>query len=382
MIRSLRAFVLHLPSLGIGLTFMTLSILFGSWLARLPEIQARLSLSEGQLGLALLGLPFGSLTAAPLAAWLLKRVPTGSAASWSTLVACTLIVFPPLANNIWTLMASLALLGLAVGTMNVSINTAAAGIEKAYRIRIMSLCHGMFSLGAMIGAGSSGLIAMADVPLLYHLSGVAILLLSLQVLIRPILLELPNEEAEEAAFAMPPRAVWGIALIGFCIMMGEGTIADWSAVYLTKTLQSNPFVAGLGYAGFSLAMAMGRFYGDMIRQVIPAKQLLLLGSLIGAAGLALALVVPVPALAVLGFSIAGLGFSTLVPILFSAGANAPGVAPGVGVAAVASAGLLGILLAPPLIGFISEYLGLRVGLALVVAMALFAAYLSKRVKID
>jgi MFS family permease len=90
---------------------------------------------------------------------------------------------------------------------------------------------------------------------------------------------------------------------------------------------------------------------------------------------------PQPALAVLGFTIVGLGFSTVVPLLFSAAAKMPGLAPGTGIAAVASAGVVGFLIGPPLIGFIGEHFGLGTGLGLVSVLALIAAGIAAKVRI-
>ncbi len=374
MIRVLRTFTLHLPSLSVGLTFMTLSILFGSWLARLPEVQAGLMLSEGQLGLALLGLPLGALTIMPLAGWLIERLTTGRAMTIATLAFCALIPLPAFATNLWTLMGALYIVGLANSFMNVSMNAAAAAVENHYRLAIMSACHGMFSLGAMIGAGSSGLVAAAGISLQGHLIGLALLMVGLQLLLRPVTSALPHSSSSGgSSFALPPRSIWGLALVGFCIMIGEGAVADWSAIYLKNVLSSGPFVASLGFAGFSLAMALGRFAGDGIRQALGARRTIFGGSLLGAAGMGIATLIPSPATAVLGFTIVGMGFSAVVPLLFSAAAKTPGVSPGNAIAAVASSGVVGFLIGPPLIGFIGEYYGLGLGLGFVAFLALVSA---------
>ena len=373
MIRTLRVFTFHLQSLSVGLTFMTLSILFGSWLARLPEVLAGLGLSEGQLGLALLGLPLGALTITPLAGWLIGRLSAGRAMMLATLAFCALIPLPSFATSQWGLMGALYIVGLANSLMNVSMNAAAAAVESHYRLAIMSACHGMFSLGAMIGAGSSGLIAAAGIPLQGHLIGLALLMVGLQLLLRPIIATIPHSSKGGSGFTIPPKSIWGLALVGFCIMIGEGAVADWSAIYLRNVLQSGPFVASLGFAGFSLAMALGRFAGDSIRQALGNGRTVVAGSLLGATGLCTAVLIPHPVAAVLGFTIVGIGFSTVVPLLFSAAARTPGVAPGTGIAAVASSGIVGFLIGPPLIGFIGEHYGLGFGLGFVAVLALMSA---------
>ncbi|MCB9291027.1 MAG: MFS transporter [Lewinellaceae bacterium] len=381
MIRTLKAFALHLPSLSVGLTFMTLSVLFGSWLARLPEVQAALALSEGQLGLALLGLPLGALALTPFAGWLMNRIHTGRAMALSTLLFCASLPFPSFAQSQFALMGSLFVVGLANNFMNISMNAAASAVEGQYGITIMSTCHGMFSLGAMIGAGSAGLVAAAGIPLQNHLVAVALLMVGLQILLRPVILALPDSPSEGSSFTLPPRALLGLVFIGFCIMIGEGAVADWSAIYLRNTLLADPFAASLGYAGFSLAMALGRFAGDGIKVRFGAARLIATGSLLGAGGLGMAILAPSPIAAVAGFTLVGLGFSTVVPLLFSSAAKTPGVAPGTGIAAVASSGVVGFLIGPPLIGGIAEHFGLSTGLGIIAFLALVSSFIGRKLKI-
>lgn len=378
MIRTLKAFALHTPSLSVGLVFMSLSLLFGSWIARLPEVQSRLGLSEGTLGLALLGMSIGALISTPVSGWLMNRMSTGKATILSTLLLAIAFVFTPYASNFWMLFGLLILLGLANGFMNVSMNTAAASLEKNYRISIMSTCHGMFSLGGMIGAGSSGLVASLDIPLSIHISVVAGLVVLLSLAIRPMLLQVPDVGRQGGpALVLPSRGLARLVLIGFCVMLGEGAVADWSAVFLKNYRDSGPLLAGMGFAAFSLAMAMGRFLGDGFALQLGSGRVVRYGSLIGAAGMLLAVVVPFSAAAILGFFLVGAGFATIVPILFSQASKEAGATPGTAIASVATGGIIGFLVGPPLIGFIGEVAGLSAGFTFLALLALTASLLAR-----
>ncbi|MCB0619693.1 MAG: MFS transporter [Saprospiraceae bacterium] len=378
MIRTLKAFALHTPSLSVGLVFMSLSLLFGSWIARLPEVQSRLGLSEGTLGLALLGMSIGALISTPLSGWLMNRMSTGKATILSTLLLAIAFVFTPYASNFWMLFGLLILLGLANGFMNVSMNTAAASLEKNYRISIMSTCHGMFSLGGMIGAGSSGLVASLDIPFSIHISVVAGLVVLLSLAIRPMLLQVPDVGRQGGpALVLPSRGLARLVLIGFCVMLGEGAVADWSAVFLKNYRDSGPLLAGMGFAAFSLAMAMGRFLGDGFALQLGSGRVVRYGSLIGAAGMLLAVVVPFSAAAILGFFLVGAGFATIVPILFSQASKEAGATPGTAIASVATGGIIGFLVGPPLIGFIGEVAGLSAGFTFLALLALTASLLAR-----
>ena len=82
----------------------------------------------------------------------------------------------------------------------------------------------------------------------------------------------------------------------------------------------------------------------------------------------------------MGFTLVGLGFSCVVPVLFSAAARVPGVAPGTSIAAVTGLSYTGFMLGPPLIGFIADEFDLGVGLGLVVVLSLFSIFISRFIR--
>lgn len=360
---------------------MTMSLLFGSWIARIPEVQATLGLSEARLGFALLGMSLGGMLGTSLAGSTLSKIGTAPGTLAGTLFLCLMYITPALAWDSWSLMGSLLLIGIGTGYTNVAMNGLAANIERRENIQILSTCHGMFSLGGMIGAGLSGLTASLGVSLLAHISGMILILVLLQMLLRPALLSIPDvgdRKQSSTPWLKAPRALYLLAFIGFCIMLAEGAIADWSAVYMSKTLQSGPAMAAMGFAGFSLAMAVGRFTGDALANKLGAANLVRFGSWIGVAGLALAIAVPHPVAALMGFTLAGAGFSSIVPILFSMSARIFPDNPGGGIAIIAAGGIVGFLVGPPFIGFIAELIGLRWALGFVLLLCAVAAILAQR----
>jgi fucose permease len=158
--------------------------------------------------------------------------------------------------------------------------------------------------------------------------------------------------------------------------MAEGAMGDWAAVFLREYRRAGIDSAATGFAGFSLAMTAGRFAGDWMRQRWGAPVLLRGGGLAAAVGMTMALTMPGLALSVLGFTLFGLGLANMIPILFGAAGRARGIAPGLGIAAVATTGYAGLLAGPPLIGLTAELVGLRLALVAIVcgvlALAVFA----------
>jgi MFS family permease len=162
-------------------------------------------------------------------------------------------------------------------------------------------------------------------------------------------------------------------------MMAEGSMLDWTAVYLHRILNADASLAALGFSAFSVAMAAGRFAGDRLRQKFGAAALVSLSAALAAAGLIVAVAVPQVLFAIVGFGLCGLGLSNAVPVLYSAAGNLPGGSAGSGVAAVATLGYAGFLVGPPLIGFSAQLVSLGFGLTLVGVGCAVVALLARRV---
>jgi MFS family permease len=353
---------------------------FASWVVRIPTVQEKLSLSEGPLGVVLLGGVAGSLLSMPFAGWLVSRLgsrPMVATSAFLTSLALPLLAFT---SNMPLLVLAFVLLGITVGALDVSMNAQAVAVEKEYGRPIMSSFHAAFSFGGLAGAASGGFAASLGVGLAPHLLGVAILTAVATFPAYRALLPASTDVAGEGpAFARPIRALAGLGVIAFCVLLGEGAMADWSAVYLSGTLETGPGFAAAGYAAFSLTMAAGRLIGDRLTQRLGPVTLVRSGGALAALGLGLSLTVGQPAVALIGFACAGAGFSIVFPVALSAAGRAKDAAPGPAIAAVSTAGYFGFLVGPPAIGFLAEAVGLGAALYVVVLLSATIAVLSRTV---
>jgi fucose permease len=184
-----------------------------------------------------------------------------------------------------------------------------------------------------------------------------------------------------AVLAWPSRALLGLGALAFLALMAEGAMGDWAAVFLREYRSAGMDGAATGFAGFSLAMATGRFGGDWVRRRWGAPILLRAGGLAAAVGITIALIAPGLVVSVLGFTLFGLGLANMIPVLFGAAGRTRGMTPGLGIAAVATTGYAGLLAGPPLIGMTADLVGLRLALVTilcgVLAIAAFAGIVSK-----
>ena len=352
------------PRVATFLVFSVNGAMIGSWIAHIPWLQDHLGISKGTLGLCLLCMAAGALVSMPLTGHLLDRRPSASVTRWSTLVFCLMLPLPLLATNPYVLGAILFVFGASSGAMDVSMNAHGVAIQETLDRPVMSSFHGGWSVGGFVAAGLAGLAAAAglDPRVESLIVGVGLLLLSVWITSR-----LGSASAHSSAgqgLALPTRAVLLIGGLCFLVMLTEGAIGDWSGIYLRHDTGASSAAAATAFTGFSLGMAVARLSGDAVNVRLGAVTLLRGGTALVAITLGAVLVVGQTIPAVIGFALCGLGIANAVPLLFTAAGQID--PPGPSLAAAFTLGYTGFIVGPPVIGLLSDHVGLPQTLALVV----------------
>jgi len=396
--------------------FVMLGVADGVWLARIPAIKHGLNLSDGVLGVALLATPAGALLAAAVAGRLVDRFGSARPMPLAGVAVALLPVAFGLANSLTALMVALLAFGVAAGLLDVAMNAQAVRVERGYRRPLFSSFHACYSFGGLAGALLGGLFAWAGVGPAPTFTAVGVPMAVLAVISSRGLLR--GAEAQSAAgstaagdpgaaggrpagarSAGPCRAAEGAAgrstqdrpvaatrgraasariialgVLAFCSLLGEGAAGSWSAVYLRDNLGTSAGFAALGYAAFSVMMAVGRLFGDrLVARFGPARVVSACG-LVAGAGLGAGLISAAPAGALIGFALFGAGLSCTFPQLLSAAGNVASLPAGRGIARVAGSGYLGFLCGPVLIGGCASLAGLRLAFGLPVILMLVVAF--------
>jgi MFS family permease len=355
--------------------------LFASIFSRLPAIQERVDIGDGALGLALLCSMVGLLSSQIVTGPLITRRGSRPLVIIGGLGYALGLVPVALAGSWGMLAASFLFVGFLNGVLDVSMNTHGLTVEKQLGRPILSTLHAAFSFGALGGAAVGGLVAAAGVGVEAHLftvaaAGVVAILAAGRFLLPPG----ADATPEGPMFAVPSRALLLVGAFAFCVLLSEGAINDWSAVYMESELGASEGAAAAGLVAFSLTMGIGRLFGDRLNTALGPVRLARGGGALAAVGIGIALLAQEPLLAAFGFGCAGLGLSGLFPIALRAAA-AKGEVAGPSVAAVSAGGYLGFLAGPPTIGGISEVAGLRVGLLLLVVLCCVVTFLSSAVRV-
>ncbi|MBI3770209.1 MAG: MFS transporter [Deltaproteobacteria bacterium] len=350
---------------AVNVIFFMNGAVLASWIPHIPEIKSAHGLRDGALGLVLLCMSAGAILAMPIAGSVIGRLGSRRMTTIAAIAFALALPLPIVSPTVPLLAIALFTLGALNGTLDVSMNAQALAVERRYGRPIMSSFHALFSLGGLVGAGIAAMAMASGIGRVAHVLIVsAIATAAMATAARRLMTPPPELANQPPTFAWPSRALLELGSLAFLGLLAEGAMADWSAVYLRDSLQTAPSIAAMGFAAFSLAMAVGRFSGDRLVGRFGPAQVLRTSSALAAIGLGLALAIGRPLFAVIGFGTVGFGIANIIPILFSSVGNVPGVATGAALSAVATTGYFGFLAGPVLIGLTAELTGLPLGLTL------------------
>ena len=361
---------------AVSVTFLITGAVVGTWAPRLPAIVNRLGLSPTTLGFALVGPTIGALIGMPLAGAIVSRFGSRAVTRIAVVAQCAALTGVALAPSLALLVAALFVLGVTNGSVEVSMNTQAVGVERAYGRAIMPVFHGAFSVGALLGAAGAAWAASAGWSPTRHFAVAALLLGVLGLACSPMLLVDRGGAQHGPRFARPSARLAIFGVIGFCCLVCEGATSDWGAVFLNHVRGAPQGLAAAGYACFSFAMALGRFAGGRVTDRLGPTAIGRIGGALAALGMAIVLLVPSTFSGFVGFALTGLGLSSVLPNMLSLAGRGDEHAAGLAIAAVSTMSYLGLLAGPPIIGGIAGLVGLTGGLVVVVVLCSAVALLS------
>lgn len=358
---------------AVSIVFFILGASTGIWAVHIPIVQARLGIDPGILGLALLVLAVGAISGMLASGWILARHGSRPPTAILALLLPIAGAVPLVSGTTPFLFVSVLAFGLALGGLDVAMNTQASEVEAARGRPSMSAFHAFYSLGGLAGAAVGAGVIAAGWGDGTGGVGAAVCLLAAAV---PAASNLwPSERPVDVGpgFTLPNRAALGLGAIVFLCFATEGAVVDWSALYLTRVKLSTATLAAAGFGAFSVAMTVVRLIGDGVVARVGEVPTVFLGGTLVALGIAVAVVAPWPLVAALGFGLVGVGAANIVPVVFSAASRIPGMPPSLGIAAVVTLAYTGFLVSPPILGFVASAWGLTASLVLVGLMGVAMA---------
>jgi predicted MFS family arabinose efflux permease len=373
--------------LATQLIFFVCGLGMASWAPMVPYAKDRLALNDADLGLLLLMLGAGAMLMMPTSGWLVGRFGSRIVIAGAVLIMALALPLLLLLSSTIPMAIALFVFGSGVGAVDVAMNAHGVQVQNLYDKPIMSSLHGLFSVGGLFGSLGLGFLIKLGLNPFYAISSIAALMILIaitqyrhlfsadveqQVATRfSIVSEQPTQGKQR--FGWLQSSVLFLGVMCFAIFLAEGAVLDWSAIFLRDVKGIEPELAGLGYAAFSVAMATMRLVGDKLVARLNSITVVVGGSLLGAAGLLIAILSPWVYGALLGFVLLGLGAANIVPVFFSAAGKLPGVAPTVSLSAITTIGYTGLLTGPALLGFIAQQFSLSTALGFLALLLVIVA---------
>lgn len=361
--------------------FLAQGLCFSSWASRIPDIKETFDVHYAfYWGLVLFLIPVGKFIAIPLAGYLVSKLGSRIMVQVSILGYGLSLFCIGMASHIAVLGVCLFFFGVFWNLCDISLNTQAIGIERLYGKTIMATFHGGWSLAACLGALIGFIMIVMDIAPFYHFSLIAVIIVLITLASRGFLQEdapaPPKEEPvtkePKRTFKMPEKLLLQLGVVGLFALIVESAMFDWSGIYFESVLEV-PKSLQIGFLVFMVMMTAGRFLTNYAYNLWGKKNVLLIaGSLIFIGFLTSSLLGDIFSSMTLkviinsiGFMLVGLGISCMVPTIYSFVGAKSKTPVGIALTILSSISFIGSLIAPLLIGAITQVFSIRYAYLLV-----------------
>lgn len=360
--------------------FFIFGFALAAWAPIVPFVKERAGLDAAVLGLVLLCLGTGSLIAMPPAGALAARHGCRKVLIGSLLLICATLPALSLVRSTWLIGVTLFCFGAVLGAMDCTMNMQAVMVERDSGKAMMSGFHGFYSIGAFAGAATmTALLSIGAAPWSACLAIVVVILCLFALSSRHWRTDRVSQDAP--IFAVPRGVVLFIGTLCLIVFLAEGSILDWSAVFLHEQRGVAVSHAGLGFAVFSSTMTVTRLLGDGLVQRLGRVRTVALGGVCAFAGFLMATLMPSWEAALAGYALVGLGCANIVPVLFSLAGQQKDMPVSLAIPAITTMGYAGVLAGPALIGFLAQSTSLMTAFTAVAISMLLVATSARWLKV-
>lgn len=345
--------------ISIGVYFFLSGFCFAAWTSRIPTIKAIFDLNDAQLGSLLLLMPFSSLAGLPVSGWLVSRFNSrGPLIAALILLALSLVVIG-IAPSVFVLGIGMCLFAFHSRILGIAINAQALSLQKQFEKKIFGSFHGLWSTGGIASVGVSTLFVARGAALEWHMLTICAVALTAGAIAYPYLLR--NDKSTTANKLMLGKPEPLIVLLGLLIFLAsicEGGMFDWNSVYFREVVGVELFT--LGYLTFMICMALSRFATDWFIEQIGMKSTFTISAILIVAGIAISILYPSFWICLIGFCLVGLGTAAIVPMTFLLASTVEKYSAPVTISIVATYGIVGVFIGPPLVGYLAHAFDLRI----------------------
>jgi MFS family permease len=361
---------------ALSVFFFISGFCFSSWASRIPSIKLTFDMNEAELGSFLFILPICSLIGLPISGWLISKYDSRYLLISGFLIYIFSLLGVGYASNIQLLTVTVCFFAFGLRAINISMNTQAIQLQKRYRKTINGSFHGIWSFGGLCGILIATTMIYFDITMFVHLAVVVVFALILSLSAFSYLLKNDRETVgNKLRLGSPDKFIFYTGLVVFCAAVCEGGIYDWSSVYFREVINAELFT--LSYLVFMIAMTILRFFTDVLTNLLGMKKLFLISASVVVFGVLILIIFPNFYLALVGFFITGLGVASIFPMSFSLASHSKKYAPGLAISIVGTYATVGVLLAPPFVGYVAHLFSLNLAFLIFVGAAFLLIIFSR-----
>lgn len=351
---------------------------FTSWASLIPFLRQQLQIQDDHLGFLLLAVGLGALIMMMLAGSIAGRLGCRRSltiAGLAIAVVLNVLCYVP-AYAAALVMA--VLLGSSLGLLDVVVNINGILIERKVHKRLMSGLQAMWSLGNFAGAAFfASMLHLGFYWKIVMIAGAVFIGLCV-CFFAPHLHEERQAFGKGASLVLPKGKIVLIGLVCTIAFLVEGSINDWSGVFMTTEKGIDISQSGLGLTLFTASAFLARLLGDSLTMHFGPLLLLALSLPAAFAGFLGILLISGGPLLFASYILIGVGCANTVPIFYSSLGTQKDMPVADAVAAVSTIGYAGILLAPAVLGFIGRAFSLTASFTLVTALLVIMSIMAMR----
>jgi MFS family permease len=343
--------------------FFVSGICFATWASRIPTIKSQFNFNEAELGTILLAMPIASLLGLPVSGFLVARFDSRVPLAFAFLALAVSLAAIGFAQNAVVLVASICLFSFSLRILNISMNTQALTLQKLYPRKINGSFHGLWSTGGIVGVGFSTLMVSENVSMHLHLTIVAILTLIITVISYQFLIRNDRSASgNKLQLSKPDPYIVYLGLLAFLSAICEGGMFDWNGIYFKEVVGEEIFT--VGYLLFMISMAISRFASDYIVERFGMPATYIISACFIFLGITTAVLFPTFWPVLVGFCLTGFGTASIIPVTFLLAGGSKKYSAGTAISLIATYGIVGMLIGPPIVGYIAHATSLRVSFIL------------------
>ncbi|MFY0686042.1 MAG: MFS transporter [Cyclobacteriaceae bacterium] len=356
--------------------FFLLGFGFSSWASRIPNIKEMLGLNEAELGSILIAMPISSLVGIPVSGWLVSKFDSRVPMIIGVVVQCICLIGIGFVNSVSALVGFVFFYAFFVRIGNIAANTQAIFIQKQFEKKINGSFHGLWSVGGIMGILLTSFMVSLEMSTSTHfmIASGTIILISI-ISYSFYLVGDKSTQPSKLQLGKPDPQIVSLGILIFCAAICEGGMFDWSGIYFKEVVGAEIFT--LGYLIFMAFMAFSRFFSDRLIDRIGMKKLFIFSAICLAGGLAIAVAFPNFWMAMIGFSIVGIGTASIVPMTMLLAGNHKKYSPGVALSIISTYGIMGVFIGPPVIGYLAHLMNLGISFLFVAGIGLLIIPVSR-----